>query len=138
MEGFSFLLENGLEKRVFSIEGVPGYWVAMDAGYSWNGWAVPLLTWSQSKEVSIAVGDEPPEPYEGVRPVDGLCWKGTRILRAGDVARFRDPADDTEAMERFILLEDPQGGRVLVECICSLPIRPSRVLLEADLAPVED
>jgi hypothetical protein len=54
-------------------------------------------------------------------------------MKKGDIVKFRNPLDDNEIKERYKLLEDPDGGRVLVEGICDLPIRPTRVLLVEDL-----
>ena len=49
-------------------------------------------------------------------------------MKKGDIAKFINPLDKNEVEERFKLLEDPDGGRVLVEGICDLKIRPTRVL----------
>jgi hypothetical protein len=83
--------------------------------------------------------------YEGVYdsdlgitlyPLGAYEWVWTvdmDTLKAGDIAKFRFPDDEDEARERFLLLEDPDGGRVLVECICPLMIRPTKVLRVEDL-----
>lgn len=49
-------------------------------------------------------------------------------MKKGDRVRFKMPSNETEEKERFILLEDPDGGRVLAEGICNLPIRPTTIL----------
>jgi len=121
----------------FKIEDVPGTWETQDAGYSWNGWAVPLLTWTQHDEVSRAIGEDSPAPYEGLKAADGLCWVEVCMLKKGDLAKFHTPADDSEAKERFLLLEDPDGGRVLVRCLVDLPIPPTKVLRVEDLEGVQ-
>jgi hypothetical protein len=54
-------------------------------------------------------------------------------FKKGDLVRFKDPMNDNEVKERFILLEDPDGGRVLAEGVCNLPIRPSGVLRVEEL-----
>lgn len=48
-------------------------------------------------------------------------------MKKGDIAKFKNPLSPTEEKERFILLEDPDGDRVLVEGICNLPIRPTTI-----------
>lgn len=58
-------------------------------------------------------------------------------MKKGDVVKFGDPLDASEAQERMILLEDPDGGRVLVQGICDLPIRPTRILNVSDLVLAE-
>jgi len=54
-------------------------------------------------------------------------------MKKGDKVRFKTPVDETEEKERFILLEEPDGGRVLAEGICNLPIRPTKVLSVEDI-----
>lgn len=49
-------------------------------------------------------------------------------MKKGDFVKFKEPLDQDEEQERFILLEDPDGGRVLVEGVCNLTIRPTRIL----------
>ena len=49
-------------------------------------------------------------------------------LKKGDIVKFREPVNKDEAEERMILLEDPDGGRVSVEGICDLPIKPTKVV----------
>jgi hypothetical protein len=49
-------------------------------------------------------------------------------MKKGDRVRFKEPLDESEKKDRYILLEDPDGGRVLAEGICDLPIRPTRVI----------
>jgi hypothetical protein len=48
-------------------------------------------------------------------------------MKKGDIAKFKNPLSPTEAKERFVLLEDPDGDRVLVEGTCNLPIRPTTI-----------
>jgi hypothetical protein len=127
-----------LARKLFRIEGLPQCWEAEDAGHTWNGWSVPLLNWAQCDEVFRAIGEVPPEPFEGMKPVDGLCWVELLMPRKGDVVKFNAPSDEEEARERFILLEAPEAGRVLVECVTNLPIRPSKVLRLADLELARD
>ncbi len=58
-------------------------------------------------------------------------------MRKGDIVKFREPLDANEALERFVLIEEPDGGRVLVQCICDpsvMLIAPTKVLVVSDLA----
>ena len=40
----------------------------------WNGFPVPMVLHIYAVQIAEAVGDDIPEPYEGLRPYDGLCW----------------------------------------------------------------
>ena len=55
-------------------------------------------------------------------------------MKKNDVVKFKEPADEAESMERFVLLEDPDGGRVLVQgCVAGWAIQPTRILSTDDL-----
>lgn len=41
----------------------------------WNGFPVPMVSYAYAVEIAMAVGDDLPEPYEGLKPYDGLCWE---------------------------------------------------------------
>ncbi len=56
-------------------------------------------------------------------------------MKKGDFVKFKDPLDQNEEKERFILLEDPDRGRVLVEGVCDLAIPPTRILNIDELVP---
>ncbi len=45
------------------------------AEQDWNGFPVPLVAHDYAVQIAEAVGDPLPDPYEGVRPYDGLCWE---------------------------------------------------------------
>lgn len=49
-------------------------------------------------------------------------------MKKGDIAMYREPLDEAERQERFVLLEEPDGGRVLVKSICNLPIPPTKIV----------
>jgi hypothetical protein len=55
-------------------------------------------------------------------------------LKKGDLVKFKDPLDENEKRERFVLLEDPDGGRVLAEGVCDLLFKPTRVLKVDELS----
>ena len=46
-------------------------------------------------------------------------------MKKGDIVKFRKAVDPGDEDLRMILLEDPDGGRVLVECIVDMKIRPT-------------
>lgn len=46
-------------------------------------------------------------------------------MKKGDVVKFRNAVDPGDEDLRMILLEDPDGGRVLVESIVDMKIRPT-------------
>lgn len=57
-------------------------------------------------------------------------------MKQGDVVKFTNPtADETD--DRFILLENPDGGRVLAQAIVDLPIRPTYIFRTEELAIID-
>lgn len=46
-------------------------------------------------------------------------------MRKGDIVKFRKVVDPGDESLRMILLEDPDGGRVLVESLVDMKIRPT-------------
>ena len=46
-------------------------------------------------------------------------------MKKGDIVKFRKAVDVGDEDLRMILLEDPDGGRVLVESIVDMKIRPT-------------
>jgi len=54
-------------------------------------------------------------------------------MKKGNLIKFKEPFDQREEKERFILLKDPEGGRVLAEGVCNLTVRPTRILNSDDL-----
>lgn len=46
-------------------------------------------------------------------------------MRKGDIVKFRNVVDAGDEDLRMILLEDPDGGRVLVESVVDMNIRPT-------------
>lgn len=45
-------------------------------------------------------------------------------MKKGDIVKFKNIADDGDENVRMVLLEDPDGGRVLVGVICDMCIKP--------------
>lgn len=48
-----------------------------------------------------------------------------RMYEKGDIVKFRNVVDAGDEELRMILLEDPDGGQVLVESIVVMKIRPT-------------
>ena len=46
-------------------------------------------------------------------------------MKKGDVVKFRNIVDPGDENDRMVLLEDPDGGRVLVVHICDMNIKPT-------------
>lgn len=46
-------------------------------------------------------------------------------MKKGDVVKFKTVIDVGDENARMVLLEDPDGGRVLVEDICNMIIKPT-------------
>lgn len=46
-------------------------------------------------------------------------------MKKGDIVKFRNVVDAGDENLRMILLKDPDGGRVLVESIVDMKIRPT-------------
>ena len=46
-------------------------------------------------------------------------------MKKGNIVKFRNIVDAGDENLRMILLEDPDGGRVLVESIVDMKIRPT-------------
>ncbi len=46
-------------------------------------------------------------------------------MRKGDIVKFRKAVDPGDEDLRIILLEDPDGGWILVESIVDMKIRPT-------------
>ncbi|RPJ25229.1 MAG: hypothetical protein EHM33_15255 [Chloroflexi bacterium] len=57
-------------------------------------------------------------------------------LKKGDRVKFHHPYPDEEGLV-YILLEDPSGGRVLVEAVVPMTIRPQTILQVQDLMRAE-
>lgn len=58
-------------------------------------------------------------------------------MKKGDIVKFRKAVDPGDENLRMILLEDPDGGRVLVESIVDLKIRPTYRYSVEELEPYE-
>ena len=57
-------------------------------------------------------------------------------MKKGDTVEYKSPMPD-EIGIKFILLEEPDGGRVLAEAIVDFVIRPSYVLNISEIEQVD-
>ena len=53
-------------------------------------------------------------------------------MKAGQTVKFKNPLNDNEEEEQFIILE-LRGDHVLVEYVCTMNIKPTFVYLMSDL-----
>jgi hypothetical protein len=56
-------------------------------------------------------------------------------MKKGDIVKFSEILDSGDEDIRMVLLEDPDGGRVLVQELCDMYIQPQRVLGLEHLTP---
>lgn len=66
------------------------------AAERWNGFPVPLVPHDFAVQIAEAVGDTKPEPYEGLKPYDGLRWN-LLCPECGDVLTERTVIDGAPA-----------------------------------------
>lgn len=59
-------------------------------------------------------------------------------MKKGSVLKFKRPVDADEGHIRMILLEDPDGGRVLVRDLLDMPLPPTHVYPVDSLEVVEN
>lgn len=59
-------------------------------------------------------------------------------MKKGDIVKFRKAVDTGDENLRMILLEDPDDGRVLVESIVNMNIRPTHRYSVDDLEACSD
>jgi hypothetical protein len=58
-------------------------------------------------------------------------------MRKGDFVRFKDVADAGDEGAIMVLLEDPDGGRVLVQDLVDMQFPPSHIYSVDDLVLVD-
>jgi len=64
-------------------------------------------------------------------------------MKKHDVVKFKDPVSDIEKISRFVLLEDPDGPRVLVKEICDMYLPRTTIfnvdeLIVCDMTSIEE
>jgi hypothetical protein len=58
-------------------------------------------------------------------------------MKKGDVVEFVDPLPEEKGL-KYLLLEDPDGGRVLAEAIVEMVIRPTQILKLSEIRSVTE
>lgn len=53
-------------------------------------------------------------------------------MKKDDIVEFKEPLEDEIGL-KFILLEEPDGGRVLAEALVNMEIRPTYILMLTDI-----
>lgn len=59
-------------------------------------------------------------------------------MKKGDIVRFREVVDPGDEEVRMRLLEDPDGGRVLVEALMGMELNPTYIYPVNDLLECEE
>lgn len=108
--------------------------------YATGCWAVGIAEYGEiskaiagfaSKDDAIAYARSLPMPF-------GSFWKqyNAPALHPGQLVKFSAIVDAGDELERMRIIE-VSGDRILVECICDMPILPTRVLPAIDVVPAE-
>jgi hypothetical protein len=58
-------------------------------------------------------------------------------MKKGDVVKFKTPIDPGDEAAMMILIEDPDGGRVLVQHLVDMAIQPTSIYPVDDLVICE-
>lgn len=58
-------------------------------------------------------------------------------MKKGSIAKFKTVVDPGDDEIRMVLLEDPDGGRVLAADLVNMNILPTRRILVDDIEPVD-
>src|SRR5262245_40484764 len=72
---------------------------------------------------------------QGLPARGGFVDLGGSVKR-GDVVKYSKPANEEEAKFRFIVLNEPEKGRVDIQLICDYRIKPIETVEEAEVEPV--
>jgi len=59
-------------------------------------------------------------------------------MKANDIVKYSRPVDEHEANLRFILLREPEKGRVDIQLICDYRIKPIETVEVGEIAPASD
>lgn len=59
-------------------------------------------------------------------------------MKKGDIVKFRETVDPGDEKVRMRLLDNPDGGRVLVEALMGMSINPTYVYPISDLVKCEE
>lgn len=54
-------------------------------------------------------------------------------MKKNDIVRYSKPVDAEEAKLRFVVLADPEKGRVDIQLVCDYTIKPIETVLTEDV-----
>lgn len=80
----------------------------------------------EAKKMAYATGRDVVDVLVQLVPVDITMQKG-------DVVKFKEPVDPGDETCKMVLLDDPDGGRVLVRHLVDMKIQPTSIYLTKDL-----
>jgi hypothetical protein len=58
-------------------------------------------------------------------------------MKRGDIVKYSKPASEEEARFRFILLNEPEKGRVDIQLICDERIKPIETVEAGEVEPAD-
>ena len=64
---------------------------------------------------------------------NGVAQITGTMMKKGDVVKFKEEKDPGDAACKMVLVEDPDGGRVLVRHLVDMKIQPTSIYLTKDL-----
>lgn len=59
-------------------------------------------------------------------------------MKRGDIVEYSKPVSEEESRFRFILLNEPEKGRVDVQLVCDDQIRPIETVEAEEIEPATD
>ncbi len=59
-------------------------------------------------------------------------------MKANDIVKYSKPVSEEEANLRFILLQDPEKGRVDIQLICDYRIKPIETVEVGEIESASD
>ena len=58
-------------------------------------------------------------------------------MKRGDIVKYSRPVNEAEAAFRFVLLHEPERGRVDIQLICDDRIKPIETVEAGEVEPAE-
>ena len=74
--------------------------------------------------------------YASGRKVEDVLFQivpGDRIMKKGDVVKFKNPIDPGDENDIMVLEGNPDGGRVLVRHLVDMKLQPTSIYSTKDL-----
>lgn len=59
-------------------------------------------------------------------------------MKRGDIVKYSRPVDEEESKFRFVLLGEPEKGRVDIQLICDDHIKPTETVEVGEIEPAID